>query len=101
RLSPPISLRLPYTTLFRSGATNWTNISLSLPAVPAYALVDDPRTTGGATNGRLYVATEVGVFASTDLGTTWQRLGQGMPNVPVRSEEHTSELQSPYDLVCR
>src|SRR5207248_9332773 len=25
----------------------------------------------------------------------------GMPQVGVRSEEHTSELQSPYDLVCR
>src|SRR5207248_4085186 len=24
-----------------------------------------------------------------------------VPVVPVRSEEHTSELQSPYDLVCR
>src|SRR5207248_9243409 len=23
------------------------------------------------------------------------------PTEPVRSEEHTSELQSPYDLVCR
>src|SRR5437867_7496132 len=25
----------------------------------------------------------------------------GILNVPHRSEEHTSELQSPYDLVCR
>src|SRR5437867_10684649 len=23
------------------------------------------------------------------------------PTTPARSEEHTSELQSPYDLVCR
>src|SRR5437867_10088478 len=28
--------------------------------------------------------------------------GAGRPRVPkARSEEHTSELQSPYDLVCR
>src|SRR5574340_872641 len=27
--------------------------------------------------------------------------GQGMADAPVRSEEHTSELQSPKDLVCR
>src|SRR5207248_9280612 len=26
---------------------------------------------------------------------------QFRPNQPARSEEHTSELQSPYDLVCR
>src|SRR6266516_6426734 len=25
----------------------------------------------------------------------------GCPGGPPRSEEHTSELQSPYDLVCR
>src|SRR5207248_10751712 len=24
-----------------------------------------------------------------------------IPLIPARSEEHTSELQSPYDLVCR
>src|SRR6266705_4302485 len=29
------------------------------------------------------------------------RLPQAHPIHPVRSEEHTSELQSPYDLVCR
>src|SRR5207248_4724893 len=31
-----------------------------------------------------------------------QRLHDGWPNrCAARSEEHTSELQSPYDLVCR
>src|SRR5581483_4217640 len=58
------------------------NITGNLPAVPAYALVVDPRTNV-APNGRLYVATDVGVFVSTDVGATWQRLGQGLPNVPV------------------
>src|SRR5438094_6494413 len=32
------------------------------------------------------------------------RLAEGVPHLVVprgRSEEHTSELQSPYDLVCR
>src|SRR5256885_3397442 len=28
-------------------------------------------------------------------------LGQSGPGEPVRSEEHTSELQSPCNLVCR
>src|SRR5207248_3936005 len=27
--------------------------------------------------------------------------GRPLTRVPFRSEEHTSELQSPYDLVCR
>src|SRR5438094_7214638 len=29
------------------------------------------------------------------------RTGCGARRVDLRSEEHTSELQSPYDLVCR
>src|SRR5207248_9493883 len=32
-------------------------------------------------------------------GKTYEYLGSGRPI--LRSEEHTSELQSPYDLVCR
>src|SRR5699024_11674059 len=28
-------------------------------------------------------------------------IGAGMPMLPKRSEEHTSELQSRFDLVCR
>src|SRR5437867_6926756 len=30
-----------------------------------------------------------------------RRLRRGLPLDLLRSEEHTSELQSPYDLVCR
>src|SRR2546426_1230804 len=36
------------------------------------------------------LATGNGVYKSTDAGRTW-----------TRSEEHTSELQSPCNLVCR
>src|SRR5207248_11187713 len=32
-------------------------------------------------------------------GTAWAREQAGRDG--IRSEEHTSELQSPYDLVCR
>jgi hypothetical protein len=66
-----------------NGGLTWANVTHNLPPVAAYALIIDPRTTGGATNGRIYVATDVGVFISMDLAATWQRLGQGLPNVPV------------------
>src|SRR5207248_5686154 len=33
--------------------------------------------------------------------TTKQDIGKRVLGEEVRSEEHTSELQSPYDLVCR
>src|SRR5256885_8700184 len=35
---------------------------------------------------------------AVSVGTTWQH--QSVPDLP-RSEEHTSELQSPCNLVCR
>src|SRR5258708_39814706 len=34
-------------------------------------------------------------------GISEQLLGRGLPEVDIRSEEHTSELQSPDHLVCR
>src|SRR5262249_3899629 len=47
------------------------------------AMVIDRNANLGAPNGKIYLATEVGVFYSLDDGATWVRLGQGMPNVPV------------------
>ncbi|MCI0704510.1 MAG: FG-GAP-like repeat-containing protein [Planctomycetia bacterium] len=71
-----------------STGTTWTSVRGStagqqLPLVPAYKMVIDPRASTGAPNGRIYVATEVGVFVSTNRGTTWATLGQGLPAVPV------------------
>src|SRR5690349_22885931 len=71
---PPISTLFPYTTLFRSG---WG---------PAAA----PAPTGPGPGGRSR-RTESGGGASRP------RRGRGRD----RSEEHTSELQSRRDLVCR
>jgi photosystem II stability/assembly factor-like uncharacterized protein len=49
-----------------------------LPDVPHNAVVvqsDDPN--------RVYVANDVGVFASLNRGKTWRRLTRNLPNVPV------------------
>src|SRR5256886_11270085 len=83
---PPRSTLFPYTTLFRSLACGMTIMGSAAlparaqtdpsPAHPAY-VVYDTGTLGGA----------VGVGNSiNDIG---------------RSEEHTSELQSQSNLVCR
>jgi uncharacterized protein (TIGR03437 family) len=60
-----------------AGAT-WTDISGNLPNVPANDIVIDPDlpTT-------LYVATDVGVFSTSDGGNTWFTLGTGLPRVSV------------------
>src|SRR5256885_12022188 len=87
---PPRSTLFPYTTLFRSAGQQ-----------RAHAVEDglehggDQRLEQGAQGagaGEVVVAVEQGL----DLGAV------GVDRVQVlRSEEHTSELQSPCNLVCR
>lgn len=58
----------------------WTNISGNFPNVPINWITLDP------VNGSIYLATNVGVYVATDGGVTgeqWQKLGTGLPNVPV------------------
>src|SRR5207248_9827312 len=72
---PPTSTLFPYTTLFRSRIL-CDRCKTERPLTEA-DLARDPR------------------YAMLGL-----RLGETVCE-PRRSEEHTSELQSPYDLVCR
>src|SRR5438034_5328243 len=77
---PPRSTLFPYTTLFRS-----------------YTIFIDPQ--GAATGG-------VTVQLNNDSDVTGTITAGGSPvtvttTVVGRSEEHTSELQSHSDLVCR
>src|SRR2546426_5672405 len=76
---PPRSTLFPYTTLFRSAA----------PASPGHRIFEPlgPRHTPAYTSPPI-----------TRPDYTVQPL---LPHDIVRSEEHTSELQSPCNLVCR
>src|SRR5699024_12467386 len=81
---PTSSSLFPYTTLFRS------------------VLLDS-----GTAHGRLH-RTRPGRQSSSILTRRHpsclpERLGRPVPGTPpdLRSEEHTSELQSRFDLVCR
>src|SRR2546426_5611885 len=76
---PPRSTLFPYTTLFRSPIRR--RLCLVIPVTMDLALLGVFKYTNFA------LATVNGV-------STW--LGQS-----TRSEEHTSELQSPCNLVCR
>src|SRR5207248_4311986 len=94
---PPSSTRLPYTTLFRS------------PTSPSCAWPCGIRRTSPP-----HAASPGGPFPRTrrrperppwpppgsSRASTRPRRGGGL-RARGRSEEHTSELQSPYDLVCR
>src|SRR5207248_7574149 len=41
------------------------------------------------------------ISASFSLGVVCTMPNESLTHFAIRSEEHTSELQSPYDLVCR
>src|SRR5690349_24226764 len=95
---PPISTLFPYTTLFRSGdaaagtVSNSANPSfLEFSADGAHMYFIDNN------NHELHRKTVAGA------ASTWVKNNTGFPGVGriIRSEEHTSELQSRRDLVCR
>src|SRR5437667_12639005 len=73
---PPRSTLFPYTTLFRSVAADsvYPSTPVSCPA---------NRSSGSS------------------LAERWAVRARGELTYALRSEEHTSELQSHHDLVCR
>src|SRR5258708_11230028 len=83
---PPRSTLFPYTTLFRSGLTtgapNLSNFAGNLSDCPG---IIDLRLSGIPSGFRTVASTPWVMFRAN----------------PERSEEHTSELQSPDHLVCR
>src|SRR5258708_19427249 len=68
---PPRSTLFPYTTLFRSGIDNASGIQKAAKGELSFVQISD------------------------------SHMGFNKPANSDRSEEHTSELQSPDHLVCR
>src|SRR5271167_3835855 len=72
-----------------NGGFSWTDYTANLPNAPANAVVVDPAANGSP--GRVYVATDVGVFWSFTASPDWQELGPPpnsgqagyLPNVAV------------------
>src|SRR5207249_10721521 len=96
-LPPPPSPLFPYTTLFRSyeisspmhklgwHASDTRELSFHACAVPEGNLLGDR----GRGFGQFMEILDGGRISVASMG------------VGLRSEEHTSELQSRFDLVCR
>src|SRR5256885_1949639 len=87
---PPRSTLFPYTTLFRSGDLAQAASSY-LTAIPQYAVAVRQAEALRREAETVIVRTRPVVLA----------LGTGPGVARARSEEHTSELQSPCNLVCR
>src|SRR3712207_8696197 len=87
---PPRSTLFPYTTLFRSDGDD--EIHRVVPSGRQQAVDDRPRVVA-----RARVADAAGGVARIEPGASPVAVGGD----DVRSEEHTSELQSRQYLVCR
>src|SRR3712207_7637697 len=85
---PPRSTLFPYTTLFRSTLAQRA-VPVRLPGLPALP----EREVAGMALQRVLIHARDGV-----LGAELRAPGE---LAVVRSEEHTSELQSRQYLVCR
>src|SRR2546426_7647634 len=86
---PPRSTLFPYTTLFRSLLTptmNWDSLTYHLPRVMHWIQQGSVRHYPTACISQIQMGPWA-AFVQTHL--------------ILRSEEHTSELQSPCNLVCR
>src|SRR5256885_14619908 len=97
---PPRSTLFPYTTLFRSRhRQGFALVTLHPPGIRSHERAQDfdDNLLGG-----LIVSGLV-----NDTGRILSKLGlnrvvrEGPSDQRIRSEEHTSELQSPCNLVCR
>src|SRR5438477_11424961 len=97
---PPRSTLFPYTTLFRSNlreiliACSGIVVSLGLLALAAYisSVTDETDATAGVVVLVAWMGFVVGGLFF---------LGVVIRHALARSEEHTSELQSHVNLVCR
>src|SRR5206468_9122028 len=95
---PPISTLFPYTTLFRSRSVARHHIQVAL-RISGHAGSAFPHASGVSVGRGIVdhlLLQRRGVVSQYSRDTAPNRSG-----MKTRSEEHTSELQSRSDLVCR
>src|SRR5256885_12039497 len=87
---PPRSTLFPYTTLFRS----------VLPEI-RYRRPARELNRASSENYHLRYHEDTKQRQGSHLFTRFNRFSSNHETIESRSEEHTSELQSPCNLVCR
>src|SRR5207248_11735065 len=95
---PPSTPLFPYTTLFRSrGQIDPTHVVVHAPWIPTAEIAAMAHECPNVTF-TVVTHSNFGFLAADPHAV---RLLRETVDLQLRSEEHTSELQSPYDLVCR
>src|SRR5699024_11634244 len=97
---PPSSLRFPSTTLFRSQLAVY-------PGARPYMYTHDPAIVGFGGSAAYWDELGVDSFYTVRVAVDGEtvalaeKIEERKQTPSYRSEEHTSELQSRFDLVCR
>ena len=61
-----------------NAGSSWVNCTAALPNIPLNSVVVDP-----ANFKRVWVAADVGVYQTVDLGSSWAAFANGLPNAMV------------------
>src|SRR5699024_12390397 len=95
---PPTSTLLPYTTLFRSGGSMSSRLFQDVRENKGLAYAVFSGHSSHHDSGMLTIYAGTGKDSLESLKST---IESTIDMLIKRSEEHTSELQSRFDLVCR
>src|SRR5207249_10951247 len=98
---PPTPTPFPYTTLFRSSSVNIAADRAAVSAIEAKLSGVARLTNCSETPSRVGVPVSRAASATRTLIRISEFILKGTHLSQHRSEEHTSELQSRFDLVCR
>src|SRR5258708_36206223 len=97
---PPRSTLFPYTTLFRSNGRDRRVVTSVVP-VEIHLEAGGSHGIGAERSRALYVGTRLLEAMEALLLLRAHQVTRRVLRSEARSEEHTSELQSPDHLVCR
>src|SRR5205807_8525021 len=95
---PPTPPLFPYTTLFRSNKPLIVTSQPRLAFARVARLLHEPRRQSAGVHSTAVVHRSAKIGKHVSIGPN---VVLGEDCVLGRSEEHTSELQSPCNLVCR
>src|SRR5256885_12923968 len=95
---PPRSTLFPYTTLFRSISRHCSPITALSHFLQTASAIESPPFLNG---GKCRQTRHCGHQNDDFIRAQFPDCGSIQCRQPPRSEEHTSELQSPCNLVCR
>src|SRR5699024_12477114 len=98
---PPSSTLAPYTTLFRSEYRRLAMDQYPKEEIGEGKVQTDAEKKQISLANRVRDGYRAFLRAMVDSGEAVSRAAKAFQDESLRSEEHTSELQSRFDIVCR